>query len=289
MNETSPFVDTQFVFDNLNKPDVAIVDASWHMPNSDQTGLGNFISAHIPGAVYFDLDKIADTSSDLPHMVASPEVFSKMVGDLGISENDQIIVYDSSGLFSAARVWWNFKTMGARNCFVLRGGLPKWKHENRPLSAGAPDPAPKQFSATTKNINVVSKSELEEIVKSRYDETDVQIVDVRSKARFNAQAPEPRPGIRSGRIPGSKNLPFMNLVKDGELIEVKAIKEQLANAGIDLKKPIIASCGSGVTAPILCLALAEIGVDAMRVYDGSWSEWGMPGPHPVLGANNEFV
>jgi len=289
MSAISPFVDTQFVFDNLNNSNVSIIDASWHMPNSDQNALENFISSHIPRAVYFDLDKVADTSSSLPHMVASPETFEKMVGEMGMHENDTIIIYDSSGLFSAARVWWNFKIMGAKNCFVLRGGLPKWLRENRPLAKGAPNHKAKQFNAIMQSDQVAKKSELEEIATSLDNKSDVQIVDVRPKMRFSAQAPEPRPGMRSGRIPKSKNLPFMDLIKDGEMIGADAIKEQFKNAGIDLQKPIIASCGSGVTAPILCLALAEIGVEAMRVYDGSWSEWGMPGPHPVLGADDQLV
>ncbi len=289
MSEISPFVDTQFVFDNLNKSNFSIVDASWHMPNSDQSAMENFISGHIPGAVYFDLDKIADTSSSLPHMVASPEIFSKMVGELGIGEDDTIVIYDSSGLFSAARVWWNFKIMGAKKCFVLRGGLPKWLRENRPLATGETRPVAKQFNAVLQTEQVAQKSELLEIATISENLSEVQIIDVRPKARFSAQAPEPRPGMRSGQIPGSKNLPFMDLIKDGEMITPDAIIEQLKGANVDLKKPIIASCGSGVTAPILCLALAEIGIEAMRVYDGSWSEWGMPGSHPVLGANGELV
>ncbi len=289
MNGISPFVDTQFVFDNLNNSNFSIVDASWHMPNSDQSALDNFTSGHIPGAVYFDLDKIADISSTLPHMVASPEIFAKMVGELGIGKNDTIIIYDSSGLFSAARVWWNFKIMGAKNCFVLRGGLPKWRRENRPLATGETSPVAKQFNAVLQTEQVAEKPELLEIATASENLSEVQIIDVRPKARFSAQAPEPRPGMRSGRIPGSKNLPFMDLIKDGEMIDPGAINEQLEGANIDLQKPIIASCGSGVTAPILCLALAEIGIEAMRVYDGSWSEWGMPGPQPVLGADGELV
>jgi len=285
VTKISPFVDTQFLNDNLNNPDLSIIDASWHMPNSAQSAAENFEKQHIPGAIYFDLDKIADTSSDLPHMVASKEDFSQMVGELGIAETDTIVIYDSSGLFSAARVWWNFKIMGAKNCFVLRGGLPKWLSENRPIADGPANPSAKQFNAKKQTDMVISKREIEQIAAKEEDQQPSQIVDVRAKARFNAQAPEPRPGMRSGRIPGSKNLPFTDMIKDGEMIDAKAIAEQLKNANIDLQKPIIASCGSGVTAPILCLALADIGINSMRVYDGSWSEWGLPGDHPVIGAN----
>ncbi|VAW20952.1 3-mercaptopyruvate sulfurtransferase, partial [hydrothermal vent metagenome] len=223
MSEISPFVDTQFVFENLNNSNFCIVDASWHMPNSDQSALDNFTSGHIPGAIYFDLDKIADTSSTLPHMVASPETFERMVGELGIGENDTIIIYDSSGLFSAARVWWNFKIMGAKNCFVLRGGLPKWRRENRPITTGKPSPKAKQFNAVMQTEQVAEKSELLKIATALENLSEAQIIDVRAKARFSAQAPEPRPGMRSGRIPGSKNLPFMDLIKDGEMIDPGAI------------------------------------------------------------------
>jgi len=282
----SPFIDTQTLFENLNNPEFSIVDASWYMPNSQENALDNFRKQHIPGAVYFDLDNIADTSSSLPHMVASPEKFSKMVGELGISENDTIVVYDSSGLFSAARVWWNFKVMGAKNCFVLRGGLPRWVDENRPLASGEANHVPKKFNAKMGENSTAAKTEIEQISAG---DRDVQIVDVRSSMRFLAQAPEPRPGMRSGRIPGSVNLPFMDLIKDGQMIAAGEISKKISAANIDLKKSIIASCGSGVTAPIMCLALAEIGVDSMRIYDGSWSEWGQPGSHPVLGSDGELV
>lgn len=289
MNKQSPFVDTQFLFDNLDNPEIAIVDASWHMPNAPESALENFHKHHIPGAVYFDLDDIANTTSELPHMVATPDKFSRMVGKLGIGDSDTIVIYDSAGLFSAARVWWNFKIMGAKNCFVLRGGLPKWIAENRPLAHGEVDPKECEFRAEmTKNL-VVDMAEIKNIVSEQNQSAKNQIVDARAAARFSGVAAEPRPGMRSGSIPQSLNLPFMELVKDGEMVEAAQIKQQLEQAGVDLQAPIIASCGSGVTAPILCLALAEIGIDAMRVYDGSWSEWGQPGAHPVIGAEGKPV
>ncbi len=289
MDKKSPFIDTRFLFDNLDNPRFSIVDASWHMPGSKVSALENFISGHIPGAVYFDLDRIADTSSDLPHMVAPPQTFSRMAGDLGISEKDTIVVYDSAGLFSAARVWWNFSIMGAENCFVLRGGFPKWQKENRPVATGEVIPRAKTFNARTPGNLVAKKHELEEIVAAGQKDTGIQIVDVRAAARFEGLAQEPRPKMRSGHMPNSINLPFMELIEDGEMIEPEAISQKIRDAGIDLDRPIIASCGSGVTAPILCLALAEIGINSMRVYDGSWSEWGMPGPQPVIGEKGKPV
>ncbi len=268
---TSPLVSTDWLAARLDAPDVKIVDASWYMPQMDRDPLAEFEAAHIPGAVHFNLDRIADTSSDLPHMLADAATFSAAVGAMGISETDTIVVYDGMGLFSAPRVWWNFRVMGARNTFVLAGGLPKWQAEGHPVETGVARPAPAQFKAEPRE-NVTADAETMLAISQSTD--GPQIVDMRGAARYRGEAPEPRAGLRSGRIPGSLNLPFNELVVDGTLVDDAALKARLEAAGIDLARPVISSCGSGVTATFLNLALAQLGVDAMQIYDGSWTEWG---------------
>ncbi len=289
LNHISPFVSTDWLNERLNLPDVSIVDGSWHMPNAARDAAAEFQEAHIPGAVYFDLDRIADTASDLPHMVAAPEDFAAMVGELGIADTDTIVIYDSVGLFSAARVWWNFRIMGANNCFILEGGLPAWQKENLPLSAGNATIRAKTFVPQADLQAVARVEEMKKITSVSGTSRDIQIVDVRPAPRFSAEQPEPRPGLRSGRMPGSINLPFGELIADGALRNASEIFKALKGAGIDPEKPVISSCGSGVTAPILNLALAAIGVDAMRVYDGSWVEWGGRQDCPVIGGNGKPV
>ena len=289
MGIPSPFVDTDWLAAHLSSPDVCIVDASWYLPNAERNARAEFLAAHIPGAVYFDLDVIADTSVDLPHMVAGPDKFSKMVGDLGIRETNTIIIYDSAGLFSAARVWWNFKIMGARNCYVLEGGLPKWMAENRPLHQGNSLQTQRHFQAEFAPELVVDKQGVLRCIIANKISLQTQIVDMRSNMRFAGLEAEPRPGLRSGYMPTSINLPFADLIENGQLIESGALVKRIEAAGIDLSMPIISTCGSGVTAPLLNLALAELGIDSMRVYDGSWAEWGIPGLLPVLGPDGQPV
>ena len=285
----SPFVDTDWLADQLSRPDICVVDGSWHLPNQNRDAGAEFLKNHIPGAVYFDLDVIADTSVDLPHMVASPDKFSRMVGALGIRESNIIVIYDSVGLFSAARVWWNFKIMGAKNCFVLEGGLPKWISENRPLQRGANNSLAKPFDVNFQKDCIVDQAQVSNLISSETDTIEQQIIDLRPQLRFAGLEGEPRPGLRSGSMPGSINLPFTDLIVDGHLIDPDKLIARFLAAGIDLTKPVIASCGSGVTAPILCLALAQIGIDQMKIYDGSWAEWGMDNGLPVIGATGEFV
>ncbi|MCF6302691.1 MAG: sulfurtransferase [Devosiaceae bacterium] len=289
MPPSSPFVDTNWLAAHLSSPDVCIVDSSWHLPNTGRDARSEFLAAHIPGAVHFDLDLIADTSLNLPHMVAPVEIFSKMVGDLGIRETNTIIVYDSAGLFSAARVWWNFKIMGAQNCYVLEGGLPKWLMENRPIHQGDSLQSHRPFHANPVPNQVVDKHVLLKCIQENAGSLRTQIVDVRSNMRFAGLEVEPRPGLRSGYMPTSINLPFVDLIENGQFIENNRLMQRMEAAGIDLSLPIISTCGSGVTAPLLSLALAELGIESMRVYDGSWAEWGMQGPLPVLGADGLSV
>ncbi len=289
MTLPSPFVDTHWLAEHLSDPSVCVVDASWYLPSAGRDGAAEFQQVHIPGAVYFDLDRVAAGATDLPHMIATPEVFSRAVGDLGIRDTNTVVVYDSAGLLSAARVWWNFRIMGAQNCFVLRGGLPKWLAEGRPVSSGPCLPTPRPFSPKFAADMVVDKLEILRQIE-RGDEPDFQVVDVRPNLRFAGLEAEPRPGLRSGSMPGSINLPFSDLIENGQLIAPPAFISRAQTAGIDLKKPIVASCGSGVTAPILCLALAQSGIECMRVYDGSWAEWGRTGNGlPVVGADGSLI
>lgn len=286
---SSPFIDSTWLASHLSSPDVCIIDASWHLPNVPRDATAEYHAQHIPGAVYFDLDKIADTSIDLPHMIADEKTFSRMVGELGIRETNTIIIYDSYGLFSAARVWWNFKIMGAQNVYVLKGGLPKWKEEGRPLSNKSSLPLPRPFIAKQNPDMVVSRDEIEANLALIRENKHSQIVDLRPNMRFAGLQPEPRPGLQSGFMPGSINLPFDNIVQNGQLIDSSALLTLMHTVGIDLDRPVISSCGSGVTAPIFNLALAELGIDAMRVYDGSWAEWGMNNGLPVIGGDGNLV
>jgi thiosulfate/3-mercaptopyruvate sulfurtransferase len=227
--------------------------------------------------VFFAIDAIADHSTELPHMLPGPKHFGEAAGALGISEADTIVVYDSLGLYSAARVWWTFRIFGAKNVYILDGGLPKWKAENRPLETGDGKRPPRQFNA---QMNVGAVATLGDMRMAVTDD-GVQVVDARSAARFKGQAPEPRPGLRSGHMPGALNVPFDLLVENGTLVSRERIAKTFTDAGADLKKPIITSCGSGMTAAILTFALESIGATATRLYDGSWTEWGSRPDTPV--------
>lgn len=276
----SPFVTTHWLDAHLHDVNLRIVDGSWYLPQMERDADAEYLKQHIPGSVRFNPDKLADTTTDLPHMVANPEAFAAAVGALGIAETDTIIVYDGQGLFSAARVWWNFKIMGVQNVFVLSGGMPKWLEEQRPTNANAEIPNAVTFNAVLRDGLVWSAKDVLGVARSS-NTPDVQIVDLRSEGRFLGEAPEPRPGLRQGHIPGSKNLPFTDLVTGGQMIAPDVLKNLLIDAGIDPTRPIVTTCGSGITAPILNLGLASIGADALQVYDGSWAEWGAENKFPV--------
>jgi thiosulfate/3-mercaptopyruvate sulfurtransferase len=267
----SPLVAPQWLADRLGDAGLSVVDASWHMPDSGRDARAEFEAAHVPGAVFFDIDAIADTTIALPHMLAGENTFADMVGALGIADTDTIVVYDTVGLFSAARAWWNFRVMGAGDVFVLNGGLPGWQAAGLPVESGSAHPAPARFNARLRPGAAIPA---QRILGMLDDPDRAQIVDVRSAARFNSEVDEPRPGVRRGRIPGSLNLPFGALIERGQLRDAAALEAEFAAAGIDPDKPVITSCGSGVTAPILNLALAVAGHEQMMVYDGSWAEWG---------------
>ena len=273
---TSPLISTSDLADRLGESGLKIVDGSWHLDGRD-AGV-DFERERIPGAVRFDLDATSQPDSGLPHMLPSPEAFASAVGRLGIRETDEIVIYDTAGLFSAARVWWTFRVMGARSVRVLDGGLPKWKAEGRPLETGAPrEPLIADFSPEADVGRVAALEDVREALEGA-----AQVLDARGAPRFRGDAAEPRPGLRSGHMPGAINLPYARLVaEDGTLLRGQALRDRFVEAGVDLTRPIVTSCGSGVTAAILTLGLAELGIDS-RLYDGSWAEWGGREDTPVV-------
>lgn len=270
-------VSTEWLAMHLDADDIAIIDGTWFLPDTGRDALEEFQKQHIPGAVFFDINAIADTQSGLPHMLASPEEFARMVGDLGISETDTIIVYDALGLFSAARVRWNFKVMGAENVALLDGGLPKWMAEGRLTAGGIPSPSQKVFNASFDASAVADADSVASALLS--DER--QIIDARPAARFLGQADEPRPGVRRGHMPRSLNVPFSEIQSEGRLKSPEELKAVFEAAGADLEKPVTTSCGSGVTAAALALALEQVGKTDVTLYDGSWAEWGSDESRPV--------
>ncbi|MCB1517285.1 MAG: 3-mercaptopyruvate sulfurtransferase [Hyphomicrobiaceae bacterium] len=276
---SSPFVSTEWLSAHMFDTNVRIVDASWYLPNEDRDPEAEFLSAHIPGAVFFDIDGIAVPGTDLPHMAAAPDDFAEAVGKLGISDSDTIVIYDGLGLRTAARAWWNFRIMGAHDVRILEGGLPKWVTEQRPLATGKADwPIAKFNSQSAAPGHIKSAAEVLAAIQSG----SAQVVDVRSAERFAGTAPEPRPGLRSGHMPGSFNLPFPDLIENGRMKRPAELRRLMSDAGIDPNKPVIASCGSGVTATLFTLAMTEIGIEALDVYDGSWAEWGAREDLPVV-------
>jgi thiosulfate/3-mercaptopyruvate sulfurtransferase len=272
-------VSTGWLADHLTAPDVAVLDASWHLPNSGRSGKAEFLSAHIPGALFFDIDEIADTSSLYPHMLPSPEKFSSRMRKMGIGDGKRIIIYDTLGLYSAARAWWMFRVFGKDDVAILDGGFPKWKMEGRPIEDGEPPPRQERhFTARYQAMLVKDRDDVLRAVRSGKE----QLVDARSAGRYAGSEPEPRQGVRSGHIPGARSLPYSDLVnRDGTLKPASEIDQAFAKAGIDTDQPVIAYCGSGVTAAVLSFGLAVAGHHGHAVYDGSWSEWGSDGDLPI--------
>lgn len=268
---------TGWLAEHFRDRDVAIVDASYFLPTQKRDAHAEYLSGHIPGAVFFDIEAVCDHSTDLPHMLPGSTQFGEAVAALGIGDGDTIVVYDSQGLYSAARVWWTFRIFGAKSVFILDGGLPKWKAEGRPVETGGTKRPARQFHAEMDIGPVAMLADVRMALANR----SAQIVDARSAERFAGTAPEPRPGLRSGHMPGSFNVPFQNVLENGRLVSRERIEAAFTSAGVDLDKPIITSCGSGVTAAILTLALDSIGKSALRLYDGSWSEWGSRPDVPV--------
>jgi len=247
---------------------VKILDGSWALDGTDMRAL--YRANHIPGAQFFDLDAIADHSTPLPHMAPTPDQFAAAVGQMGISETDHVVIYDRQGLFSAARVWWTFRLMGHEKVQVLRGGLPAWQAGGFPVTNQVSAPIPTTYATRHIVENIINISDLQSAIKTN----DSLILDARPKARFESTAPEPRAGLRSGHMPGSRSLPFGELVSDGALKPRNELEIIFHSYGVSDARPIITTCGSGVTAAIISMALFEAGHTSARLYDGSWAEWG---------------
>jgi thiosulfate/3-mercaptopyruvate sulfurtransferase len=272
-------VSTDWLARHLDSPDLRVVDGSFKLPGMKPKAKEDYAERHIPGAVFFDIDEIADETSKLPHMLPRAEKFSARVRKLGLGDGNRIVVYDAHGMMSAARVWWTFRVMGHKDVAVLDGGLPKWLDEGRPVEDTPPPPRERHFSARLNHTLVKGKAAVSRNLRNQR----FQVLDARSAGRFQGAEPEPWPGRRSGHIPGSRNLPFTELLdpKDKTFLPADALAAKFQAAGIDLKKPVATSCGSGVTAAILALGLHLIGHEDVAVYDGSWAEWGLPGDTPV--------
>lgn len=273
-----PLVTTDWLGANLDKPDVRVIDASWRMPGNP-TAIDEHRQRHIPGAAFFDLDAIADLSSGLPHMLPSPAQFAQAVGAMGVSDADRVAVYDDAGVFSAARVWWTFRAMGHDRVSVLDGGLPKWRREDRPVSAGELTTAIAPYAARRPR----PLARAHEDVRAAIDTKSAIVLDARPAARFSGEAAEPRPGLRRGRIPGALNLPHALLLSnDGTMKPPAELRALFAARGAGDETAVIATCGSGVTAAVIALALEVIGAKNVGLYDGSWTEWGHETNDPAL-------
>ncbi len=271
-----PLVSSDWLADHLSDPQLRLIDASWHMPAANRDAHKEYLDAHIGAAVFFDIDLYA-APSDLPHMMPSATQFSSFAGVLGIAQTDTIVVYDTSGLFSAPRVWWMFKMFGAQKVYVLDGGLAKWMDEGRLVESGSVDHQPSVFKAKLVANTIVSAEQVLESVTSGAD----QIYDARSQARFSGEQQEARTGLRSGHIPGTVNLPFADLLDEGRLKPRDKLLEVFAALDFDPAKPVITTCGSGITAAVIHLALECIGYRDARIYDGSWTDWGARDDLPV--------
>lgn len=272
-------VSTAWLADHLTDPGVAVLDGSWHLPPENRDGAKEFLTAHIPGAQFFDINTVADTSTGLPHMLPPDKLFADTLRAMGIGDGMRVVVYDTKGLFSAPRVWWTFRVLGCRDVAVLDGGLPRWTAEGRAVEAGAAKQRPTQTFAVRRNAAMVRDiADMHKLLSSH----TAQIVDARPSARFTGVQAEPRPGLTQGHMPGARNVPFTALVDaQGSLKSEAELRAVLAAAGVDAAKPVVASCGSGVTASMLALSLAVLGNLDVAVYDGAWAEWGANPANPI--------
>jgi thiosulfate/3-mercaptopyruvate sulfurtransferase len=269
-------VSTDWLAARVSDPDIRVIDASYYLPAMGRDARAEYQAGHIPGAVFFDIDAVADPANPLPHMAAPPAVFAAHMHAMGVGDDHQVIIYDGAGLFSAARVWWNFRLMGKINVAVLDGGLPKWVAEGRDISRQAPamfGAAP--FTAHPNPALICDVAQVQTSVQASVQTGAAQIVDARSPARFAGAEPEPRPELRSGHIPAAKNVHYATLLNaDGTMKDTPALKAVFDAAGVDTQTPIITTCGSGITAAIVMLALVRLGNSDVSLYDGSWAEWG---------------
>ena len=278
-NANPSIVETEWLAEHLGTPGLVVFDGTWHLPTSGRDAKTEYLAEHIPGALFFDIDDLVDEKSSLPHMLPSTIKFASRMKKIGVGDGMKIIVYDTLGLFSAARVWWTFRAMGHKDVAVLNGGLKKWKAEGRALEDMAP------VARTARHFSPLQNSELIrdlDDMKSYAASKSMQVVDARPAGRFEGKDPEPRPGLRQGHIPGSKNIPSSAVVNaDGTLKTKGELIAIFKTAGIDPAKSVVTTCGSGVTASILALALAVIGQSNAPVYDGAWAEWGQDNGLPI--------
>jgi thiosulfate/3-mercaptopyruvate sulfurtransferase len=269
---------TEWLAGKLGDDKVVVVDGSYYLTTENRNAKEEYLKAHIPGAVFFDINAIADKETDLPHMLPGPDQFGTALGALGVSEKDTIVVYDGKGLYSAPRVWWTMRIFGAKDVYILDGGMPTWKAEGRPTEAGEVKRAQRTFKAEMDTGAVAMVTD----VQMALNNEDVQVIDARSAGRFAGTEPEPRKGLRGGHMPGALNVPFTEIVENGRLAAPEKIAAAFAKGGVDTDKPMITSCGSGVTAVVLALGLDAIGKKMPRIYDGSWTEWASRADLPVV-------
>ena len=274
-----PLVSTAWLAERLDAPDIKLVDASWYLPAEERDPKAEYDAAHIPGAVFFDIDEIAADDTDLPHMLPSPAKFASRVRKLGIGDGSRIVVYDGYGVRAAARVWWTFRAMGHEDVVVLDGGLPKWIAEGRPVTDRPTIPRERHFTVRVANDLVRDRGQVARGLETSRE----QVVDARPGSRFRGEAPEPRADLKSGHMPGALSLPMNQVIApDGTMKSAAALAEVFEKAGVDVKRPVVTSCGSGITACVLALALARLGRWRTAVYDGSWAEWGTAEGAPVV-------
>lgn len=273
-DDPKTLVSTDWLAAHLRDPDLRILDASWYLPDAGRNGRAEYDLAHIPGARFFDIDEIADKRSGLPHMAPQPEMFISRMRAMGVGDGHQVVVYDGSGIFSAARVWWTFKLMGKMDVAVLDGGFPKWRAEGRAIEDMPPMIRDRHITVQRQAHLIKDVTQVAAAAKLG----DHVIIDARPQGRFRGEEPEPRPGLQSGHIPNAINVPFQKVLnEDGTMKSPVALRRIFGEAGVDLNKPAITSCGSGVTAAVLNLALERVGKKDHALYDGSWAEWGMYG------------